>query len=217
MSSEGFVERHSQGNRHTREFRPVGSEHQKVSPCGHEKVYKTGHDSRSSQCFRCRLPVQDWCGRTFIESTGTPLVLMRMPTGEENRAGVDCPGIRWDQVVGYRDDVWEALQDRIEEGSVLYMDGFSTYWNVARDAAVAPHVVLRKDAEPTVDQSLKGHFSLARVNAIYTQLNCFVNKQARGVSTRYIQGHLRWTQAVRKPALSECLVLNPPPREIFHT
>lgn len=119
--------------------------------------------------------------------------------------------------MGYRDDVREALQDRIEEGSVLYMDGFSTYRNVARDAAVATHVVLRKDAEPTIDQSLKGHFSLARVNAIHTQLKSFVNRQARGVSTRYLQGHLRWTQDVRQPALSECLVLNPPPREIFHT
>ena len=137
------------------------------------------------------------------------------------RVGEESPGKRglsiWEQVVGYRDDVREALQDRIEEGSVLYMDGFSTYRNVARDAAVATHVVLRKDADPTVDHSLKGHFSLARVNAIHTQLKSFVNRQARGVSKRYLQGHLMWTQAVRKPALSECLVLNPPPREIFHT
>ena len=32
-----------------------------------------------------------------------------------------------------------------------------------------------------------------------------------------LQGYLKWIQAVRNPALSECLVLNPPPREIFHT
>ena len=130
---------------------------------------------------------------------------------------VDRHGTSMKQVVGYRDDVREALQDRIEEGSVLCTDGFSTYRNVARDAAVATHVVLRRDAEPTVNQSLKGHFSLARVNAMHTQLKSFVNRQAKGVSTRYLQGYLRWIQAVRKPALSECLVLNPSPRETFHT
>ena len=53
MPSEEFVERHSQGNRRTQVFRPVDSEHQKVSLCGHEKVYKHSHDSRGSQCFRC--------------------------------------------------------------------------------------------------------------------------------------------------------------------
>ena len=130
---------------------------------------------------------------------------------------VDRHGTSMKQVVGYRDDVGEALRDRIEEGSVLCTDGFSTYKNVARDAAVATHVVLRKGAEPTVNQSLKGHFSLARVNAMHTQLKTFVNRQAKGVSTRYLQGYLKWIQAVRNPALSECLVLNPPSREIFHT
>lgn len=121
---------------------------------------------------------------------------------------VDRHGTSMKQVVGYRDDVREALQDRIEEGSVLCTDGFSAYKNVARDAAVATHVVLRKGAEPTVNQSLKGHFSLARVNAMHTQLKTFVNRQAKGVSTRYLQGYLKWIQAVRNPALSECLVLN---------
>ena len=72
------------------------------------------------------------------------------------------------QVGGYRDDVREALRDRIEEGSVLCTDGFSTYRNVARDASVATHVVLRKGVDPTVNQSPKRHFSLARVNAMHT-------------------------------------------------
>ena len=143
---------------------------------------------------------------SFKGSRGWKRGIPPAPRSPRRRGKSSKRGLSWEQVVGYRDDVREALQDRIEEGSVLYMDGFSIYRNVARDAAVATHVVLRKDAEPTVDQSLKGHFSLARVNAIHTQLKSFVNRQARGVSTRYLQGHLRWTQAVRKPALDQCFL-----------
>lgn len=53
-----------------------------------------------------------------------------------------------------------ALRDRIEEGSVLCSDGFSTYKNVARDASVATRVFFPKYAKSTVKQSLKGALQL---------------------------------------------------------
>lgn len=36
------------------------------------------------------------------------------------------------------------------------------------------------------------------------------SSQARGVSTRHLQGYLNWTEAVRKPALTECRVVLAP-------
>ncbi|MCY3884355.1 MAG: hypothetical protein OXG24_05495 [Gammaproteobacteria bacterium] len=64
---------------------------------------------------------------------------------------------------------------------------------------------------------MERHFSLARVNAMHLGMKSFVNRQARGVSRRYLQGYLTWIQAVRKPSLSECEVLNPSKEEVFST
>ena len=134
---------------------------------------------------------------------------------------IDRSGNRLKQVLGYRDYIREALQDRIEEGSVLCTGGLATYRGVARDAEAAFHVVVpgqrTKKLPPMLNQSLKGRLSLARVNAMHAHLKSFVNEQARGVSTRYLQGYLRWIQAIRKPALSECEVLIPPARDDFNT
>lgn len=136
---------------------------------------------------------------------------------------IDRHGTKLKQVLGYRDDIRAALQDRIEEGSVLCTDGLATYRRVARDASASSHVVVpsrtRSGSLPDImlHQSLKGHFSLARVNAMHTSMKSFINRQARGVSSCYLQGYLAWIQAVRKPALSEGEVLKPPNIEVFHT
>ena len=103
---------------------------------------------------------------------------------------IDRSGNRLKQVLGYRDDIREALQDRIEEGSVLCTDGLATYRGVARDAEAAVHVVVpsqrTKKFPPVLNQSLKGRLTLARVNAMHAHLKSFVNEQAQGVCPRGI-------------------------------
>lgn len=135
---------------------------------------------------------------------------------------IDRHGTRLKQVLGYSDDIREALQDRVEKGSVLCTDGLATYRTVAQESSAATHVVVpghrsKRSSRSMLNQSLDGHCSLARVNAMHTHLKSFINEQARGVSTQYLQGYLKWIQAVRKPALSKCEVLLPTEKEIFHT
>ena len=153
------------------------------------------------------------------EASGPDLSLEHLPV----LTAIDRHGTRLKQVLGYHVEIREALQDCIEKGSVLCTDGIVTYRSVARDAEAATHVVVpgrnSKDSpsDIMINQSLEGHFSLARVNAMHTGMKAFVNRQARGVSSRYLQGYLTWIQAVRKPSLSECEVLNPSKAEEFNT
>lgn len=73
----------------------------------------------------------------------------------------------------------------------------------------------RKSKEPRerwLAEAVQGSFGLARVNTLHTHLKSFVNTQARGVSTRHLQGYLEWTQAVRTAALDDAEVaLEPTP------
>lgn len=43
---------------------------------------------------------------------------------------------------------------------------------------------------------------LGRVNAHHQRLKTFVNRQANGVSTRYLPAHLGWKRAIRRPGFS---------------
>ena len=94
---------------------------------------------------------------------------------------IDRHGASLKQVVRSRSDIGEALQDRVEAGSVLCTDGLAVYRNVARDTVAAAHVVVTKKSKPALNQSMSGRFSLARVNAMHNQLKAFVNWSARGV------------------------------------
>ena len=130
---------------------------------------------------------------------------------------IDRHGASLKQVVRSRSDIGEALQDRVEAGSVLCIDGLAVYRNVARDTVAAAHVVVTKKSKPALNQSMSGRFSLARVYAMHNQLKAFVNWSARGVSTRYLQGYLKWIEAVRMPVVSECLVLFTAKMKNFNT
>ena len=86
---------------------------------------------------------------------------------------------------------------------------------VARESE-APHVViknpLKREKYPKVRPNPQldpedGKLSLARVNALHLQLKTFVNRLARGVSTRHLQGYLNWTESVRKSLLTDCQVV----------
>ncbi|MCY3883969.1 MAG: IS1595 family transposase [Gammaproteobacteria bacterium] len=154
------------------------------------------------------------------EASGPGLSLEYLPV----LTAIDRHGTQLKQVLGYPDEIREDLQDRIEKGSVLCTDGLASYRSVARDAEAATHVVVPgqnpRNLPPDgimLNQSLEGHFSLARVNAMHTGMKSFINRQARGVSSRYLQGYLTWIQAVRKPSLSESEVLNPSNAEVFNT
>ena len=128
---------------------------------------------------------------------------------------VDRGGNKLERMVGYRDDVPDALLEGLENGTVLCTDGWQGFLRVARDSE-ASHVVIpskaarrkspEKHRKPQLDPE-GGKLSLARVNALHTHLKSFVYSQARGVSTRHLQGYLDWTQSLRKPALEACQVI----------
>jgi hypothetical protein len=130
-------------------------------------------------------------------------------------AAVDRGRNKLERVVGYRDDIQGALLEDLEKGSVLCTDGWTGFVRVARESG-SSHVVIPSRAarrgsrndppKPTLDPE-GGTLSLARVNALHTHLKSFVNGQARGVSTRHLQGYLEWTQSVRQPALAACRVV----------
>ena len=133
---------------------------------------------------------------------------------------VDRAGGRREQVVGYKDELAAVLLPWIEPGSVLCTDALAGFRQVAREAR-SPHFVIpskatrRKSKEPRerwLAEAVQGSFGLARVNALHAHLKSFVNMQARGVSTRHLQGYLEWTQAVRTAALDDAEVaLEPTP------
>ena len=130
-------------------------------------------------------------------------------------AAIDRSGRKLERAVGYRDDVADALLEGIGNGSILCTDGWSGFRRVVRDSQ-ASHVVVRnpvKQDESSEDRPVTqldsegGKLSLARVNALHQDLKTFVNRQAKGVSTRHLQGYLNWTQAVWKPVLRRCHVV----------
>ncbi len=117
-----------------------------------------------------------------------------------------------------------CVAEGIGNGSILCTDGWSGFRRVVRESQ-ASHVVVGspvKQEEASEDRPVPqldsegGKLSLGRVNALHQDLKTFINGQAKGVSTRHLQGYLNWTQAVWKPVLRRCHVVlaSRAPREV---
>ena len=110
---------------------------------------------------------------------------------------IDRSGSKLEQVLGYRDDIKEALRGRIEKGSILCSDGLPTYRTVAEEASSThfsfpPRSRRNKPNQGrySLQDGVKTYLSLTRVNALHTGLKSFINYQAKGVSTKHLQGYL---------------------------
>jgi len=105
-----------------------------------------------------------------------------------------------------------ALGGRIGPGSVLCSDGHRAYVNVAV-AAGSEHRRI-KTPQPNWIQKVKGgkprrkgRLGLGRVNAHHERMKTLVNREARGVSTRYLYLYVGWLRASRRPGFcSESLL-----------
>jgi transposase-like protein len=116
---------------------------------------------------------------------------------------VDRAGGVVEAVLKDRSGITAALEGRIGRGSVLCSDGLKAYVAVAVKHA-SEH---RRIDPPRTDWLAKavggkprkpGRMGLGRVNAHHERLKSFINREARGVSTRYLHLYLGWARAMRR-------------------
>lgn len=121
---------------------------------------------------------------------------------------LDHSGGVFEQVMTSRADIEDALDRRIEPGSVLCSDGLSAYKAVAVRCQSEHRRILppRKPdpATPTADGQprKRGRLGLGRVNAHHVRIKTFINRRANGVSTKYLPSYLGWNRAIRRPGFS---------------
>lgn len=110
-------------------------------------------------------------------------------------------------VLADRTAIEPTLDGRIAPGSVLCSDGLKAYVNVAV-AAGSEHRRIKTPKANWLQKvkggkpRRKGRLGLGRVNAHHERLKTFVNREARGVSTRYLHLYAGWLRASRRPGIS---------------
>ena len=107
---------------------------------------------------------------------------------------VDRSGGEFNQVLNQRRDVTRVLRRRLAPGSVLFTDGFHAYRRVALEAAT-DHVRFRQNHPEDLDHASlpwdeNVNLGLGRVNAHHERIKTFVNRRARGVSTKHLENYL---------------------------
>lgn len=112
-----------------------------------------------------------------------------------------------ERVLEHRGQIAAALEGRIARGSVVCSDGLKAYV----EAAVRAGSEHRRIDPPRQDWAKKamggkprrpGRLGLGHVNAHHERMKTFANREARGVSTRYLPHYLAWQTTVRKPGFS---------------
>ncbi len=101
-------------------------------------------------------------------------------------------------------EIKRALTGRIAPGSVVCSDGFKPYVDLAVKSG-SEHRRIMPPKTDWVKKAIggkprkKGRMSLGHVNAHHERIKTFVNRWARGVSTRYLPVYLGWLRAIRDP------------------
>ena len=117
---------------------------------------------------------------------------------------LDSGGGVIEEVLRSRAAIVGALQGRVARGSVVCSDGLKAYVEVAR-AHGSEH---RRIMLPKKDwlakakggkPRKKGRLGLGHVNAHHERLKRFINRELRGVGTKYLPNYLGWARAVRRP------------------
>ena len=117
---------------------------------------------------------------------------------------VDRAGGVVEAVLRDRTGIVPALDGRVGRGSVVCSDGLKVYVEVA----VKNGSEHRRIEQPRKDWLAKakggkprkpGRLGLGRVNAHHEQLKTFINRELRGVSTKYLSNYLGWARAMRRP------------------
>lgn len=122
-------------------------------------------------------------------------------------SAVATSGQMIEAVLPNRTAIEPALEGRIAPGSVLCSDGLAAYVKVAV-AAGSEHRRIQTPRLDWVQKAIggkprrKGRLGLGRVNAHHERLKTFVNRQARGVSTRYLHLYAASLRATRRQGFS---------------
>jgi len=103
-----------------------------------------------------------------------------------------------------RSGIAQALDGRIADGSVVCSDGLKVYVEVAtKNGSEHRRIGMPKKTWLTKilggQPRRKGRLGLGRVNAHHERLKTFINRELRGVSTRYLPNYLGWMRAMRRP------------------
>ena len=115
---------------------------------------------------------------------------------------VDRQAGEYNEVLERRSEVTRALRHRIAPQSVLCTDGYRSYRRVAMETA-CEHLCFRQRRRDDPDHHAVRRdpsvvLGLGRVNSHHERIKTFVNRRARGVSTRYLENHLTWLRMVRR-------------------
>lgn len=93
----------------------------------------------------------------------------------------------------------QKLADRIAPGSRICSDGFPAYVQVAK-AVSGHHVQITTPktgaAKRRRDHPRAGGLGLGRVGQLHETLDTFINRRARGVSSRHLRLYVAWVEAV---------------------
>jgi len=121
---------------------------------------------------------------------------------------IDRNGRSIDKVVSGRTEIGGALVGRIAPGSVLCTDGLAAYKSLAT-LCQSEHRRIRAPKKKNYIAKAKGgqprqagRLGLGMVNGHHERIKTFVNRQARGVSTRYLPAYLSWLRAIRRPGFT---------------
>lgn len=115
-------------------------------------------------------------------------------------------------VLDDRGQIAAALDQRIERGSVLCSDGEKAYVAAAKRAG-SEHRRIDPPRKDWIKRAAggkprkPGRMGLGRVNAHHERIKTFINRQARGVSTKNLALHLGWYRAIRRPGFDPASLL----------
>jgi len=109
-------------------------------------------------------------------------------------------------VLADRAGITLALDGRVADGSVVCSDGLKAYVEVAVRHG-SEHRCIKPPRKDWVAKAVggkprkKGRLGLGHVNAHHERLKTFINRELRGVSTRYLPNYLGWARAMRRPGV----------------
>ena len=130
--------------------------------------------------------------------------------------GIDRSGARVENVMGSSSEIPDCLRNRIAPGSVICTDGLAAYRQAAVDAQCEHRVFKPIRGSRSGTDPDHGVLSLARVNAHHHKIKTFVNRNARGVSTKHLKGYLNWLAALGDPLLTDAKLLFPVQEQVQH-
>jgi len=117
-------------------------------------------------------------------------------------AALDRNGGIIEDVLASRREIEQSLRGRIRAGSVICSDGLRAYANVA-ERSRSEHRRIHRPKRTWLTKALgdkrrrPGRLGLGHVNAHHERVKTFVNRTARGVSTKYLPLYLGWLRAIR--------------------